>query len=82
LSKGLEKRMGAAGLSAGDRERSGKICLLRALGRIGPGAKSAMPVLKRALGHTDLADEAAAAWQKILPDLPIPKPEMAAELDL
>jgi hypothetical protein len=74
--------MGAAGLSAGDRERSGKICLLRALGRIGPGAKSAMPVLKRALGHTDLADETVAAWQKILPDLPIPKPEMATELDL
>jgi hypothetical protein len=56
--------------------------LLRALGAIGPAAKSAAPVLKKALDDTLLGGVAADAWRRIMPGQPLPKPELDAGVEL
>ncbi len=49
-----------------------KVSLLQALGAIGPGAKAAAPVLRKAFADSRVGKEAAAAWQQIMPDQPLP----------
>ena len=82
LSKDLKESLGGDALLAEEKGRAMKVSLLRALGEIGPAAKSAALLLKRAFGTQGVGDEAAAAWRKILPDQPMPKPKMDVDVDL
>jgi hypothetical protein len=82
LSKELRTRMGTSGLMAKNMDRAVAAGLLRALGAIGPAAKSAAPVLKKALDDTLLGGVAADAWRRIMPGQPLPKPELDAGVEL
>lgn len=82
LSKELRTRMGTDGLMAENKDRVVTAGLLRALGAIGPEAKSATPVLRKALDDTSLGEAAADAWRRVMPGQPLPKPELDVSVEL
>jgi hypothetical protein len=78
-----------SGRLAGGDELSGRVAgaeckriWVRALGDIGPAAKTVAPLLGKMVADPAVSKEVADAWQKILPGTPLPTPKIGDDMEL